>query len=164
VVWAHNSHIGDARATEMGQVREERNIGQLARERWGDQVALVGFGTGSGYVAAATHWDGPMEIKHIRPARSGSYEACCHDTGLPAFVLSLLPDQRREVIEILSEPRLQRAIGVIYRPETELISHYFSADLPRQSDAWIWFDETGPITAVPATGVVEEHVTYPFGL
>lgn len=164
VVWAHNSHIGDARATEMGQVREEQNIGQLARERWGDQVALVGFGTGSGYVAAATHWDGPMEIKHIRPARSGSYEACCHDTGLPAFVLSLLPDQRREVIEILSEPRLQRAIGVIYRPETELISHYFSADLPRQFDAWIWFDETGPITAVPATGVVEEHVTYPFGL
>lgn len=164
VVWAHNSHIGDARATEMGQVRGEHNIGQLARERWGDAVALVGFGTGSGYVAAASHWDGPMEIERVRPAQSGSYEACCHDTGLPAFVLSLLPDQRREVVEILSEPRLERAIGVIYRPETELISHYFSADLPHQFDAWVWFDETSPVTAVPAPGVAEERETYPFGL
>lgn len=164
VVWAHNSHVGDARATEMGQVREEHNIGQLARERWGDAVALVGFGTGSGYVAAASHWDGPLEIKRVQPARSGSYEACCRDTGLPAFVLSLLPDQRREVIEILSEPRLERAIGVIYRPDAELISHYYSADLSRQFDAWIWFDETGPVTAVPAPGVAEERETYPFGL
>ena len=164
VVWAHNSHIGDARATEMGQVRGEHNIGQLARERWGDEVALVGFGTGSGFVAAASHWDGELEIKRIRPARPGSYEACCHDTGLPAFVLSLLPDQRPEVIEILSEPRLERAIGVIYRPETELISHYYTAVLPQQFDVWVWFDETGPITAIPAPGVTEERETYPFGL
>jgi len=164
VVWAHNSHIGDARATEMGQVRGEHNLGQLARERWGDEVALVGFGTGSGFVAAASHWDGELEIKRIRPPRSGSYEACCHDTGLPSFVLSLLPDQRREVIEILSEPRLERAIGVIYRPETELISHYYRAVLPRQFDVWVWFNETGPVTAIPAPGVTEERETYPFGL
>ena len=164
VVWAHNSHVGDARATEMGQVRGEHNIGQLARQRWGDQVALIGFGTDTGMVAAATHWDGPLEFKRVRPAREGSYEACCRDSGIPSFLLDLTPGQRPEVLDLLSEPRLQRAIGVIYRPDTELISHYFSADLTRQFDAWVWFEETGPVTAVPAPGVSEERETYPFGL
>ena len=164
VVWAHNSHIGDARATEMGQVRGEQNIGQLARERWGDKVALVGFGTGHGFVAASSHWDGPMEIKRVRPPRERSYEALCQDSGLPAFLLDLTPQQKPEIIDMLSEPRLQRAIGVIYRPETELASHYFRADLSRQFDAWVWFDETGSVTAVPVAGVAEERETYPFGL
>jgi len=164
VVWAHNSHVGDARATEMGQVRGEHNIGQLARQRWGDEVALIGFGTDTGTVAAATNWDGPMELKRVCPAREGSYEACCRDAGIPAFLLALTPDQRPDVIDLLSEPRLQRAIGVIYRPETELISHYFSADLTKQFDAWIWFAETSPVTALQAPGVSEERETYPFGL
>lgn len=164
VVWAHNSHIGDARATEMGQVREEHNIGQLARQRWGDQVALIGFGTDTGTVAAATNWDGPMEVKRLRPVREGSYEACCRDSGLPAFVLDLTPNQRPDVLELLSGPHLERAIGVIYRPDTELASHYFSADLPKQFDAWVWIGETNAVTAVPAVGVEEERETYPFGL
>jgi len=164
VVWAHNSHIGDARATEMGQVRGEHSVGQLARQRWGDQVALVGFGTDRGMVAAATNWDGPLELKRILPAREGSHEACCRDSGIPSFLLDLTPGQRSEVLELLSEPRLQRAIGVIYRPETELVSHYFSADVTRQFDAWVWFEETSAVTAVPAPGVVEERETYPFGL
>lgn len=164
VAWAHNSHVGDARATEMGQVRGEHNIGQLARQRWGDQVALIGFGTDTGMVAAASHWDGPLEFKRVRPAREGSYEACCRDSGIPSFLLDLTSGQRTEILDLLSEPRLQRAIGVIYRPETELISHYFSTDLTKQFDAWIWFEETGPVTAVPAPGVSEEKETYPFGL
>lgn len=164
VVWAHNSHVGDARATEMGQVREEHNIGQLARQRWGDEVALIGFGTDIGTVAATTSWDGPMEIKRLRSAREGSYEACCRDTGLPAFLLDLTPDQQPDVLDLLSEPRLERAVGVIYRPDTELISHYFSADLTRQFDAWVWYEETNAVTAIPAAGVSEERETYPFGL
>lgn len=164
VVWAHNSHVGDARATEMGQVREEHNIGQLARQRWGDQVALMGFGTGSGYVAASTHWDGPMEIKRVRAPHEGSYEALCRDTGLPGFLLDLTAQQNPQIIDMLSEPRLERAIGVIYRPDAELVSHYFSADLPKQFDAWVWLNETGAVSAVPAPGVTEERETYPFGL
>ena len=164
IVWAHNSHVGDARATEMGQVRDEHNIGQLARQRWGDDVALVGFGTDTGTVAAAAVWDGPMEVKRVRPAREGSYEACCRESGVPAFILDLTPNQGRDLLDLLSEPRLERAIGVIYRPETELISHYFSADLTKQFDAWIWFEETRPVTAVPVTGVSDERETYPFGL
>lgn len=164
VVWAHNSHVGDARATEMGQIRGEHNIGQLARERWGDEVALVGFGTGHGFVAASSHWDGPMEIKRMSRPREGSYEALCQDAGLPAFLLDLTPQQKPEIIDILSEPRLERAIGVIFRPETELASHYFRADLPRQFDAWVWFDRTDAVTAMPVTGVAEERETYPFGL
>jgi len=164
VVWAHNSHIGDARATEMGQVRGEYNIGQLARERWGDKVGLIGFGTGHGFVAASSRWDGPMEIKSVSRPHEGSYEALCHDTGLPAFLLDLTPQQKPEIIEILSEPRLERAIGVIYRPETELASHYYRADLPRQFDAWVWFDRTDAVTAIPIAGVGQERETYPFGL
>ena len=164
IVWAHNSHIGDARATEMGQVRDEHNIGQLARQRWGDEVALIGCGTDRGRVAAATNWDGPMEFKRMRPARDGSYEACCRESGVPAFFLDLTSDQDPNVIQVLSEPRLERAIGVVYRPDTELISHYFSAELSKQFDAWIWFEETNPVTAVPAPGVAEERETYPFGL
>ncbi|MGB5416429.1 MAG: protein-L-isoaspartate(D-aspartate) O-methyltransferase [Polyangiales bacterium] len=142
VVWAHNSHVGDARATEMGAARGEHNIGQLCRQRFGDAVFSIGFGTHTGTVAAATDWDGPMEIKKVRPSHPSSYERLCHDSGVPAFLLALRYPSRDAVREELASPRLERAIGVIYRPETELQSHYFQAALPWQFDAYVWFDET----------------------
>jgi erythromycin esterase-like protein len=163
VVWAHNSHIGDARYTEMGVVREELNIGQLCRERFGTEAALIGFGTHTGSVAAATDWDGEMAIKRVRPSHRDSYERLCHDAGLPRFLLDLGRDEalRRRLLE----PRLERFIGVIYRPDTELMSHYSDASLPRQFDAYVWFDETTAVTPLGPehrkTGTPE---TYPFGL
>jgi protein-L-isoaspartate(D-aspartate) O-methyltransferase len=164
VVWAHNSHIGNAEFTEMGQVRGEHNIGQLARDRFGDAAALIGFGTDRGTVAAASNWDGPMEIKRVRPARDDSYEGSSRDADIPAFFLETGPGQKKTVRDALAEPLLERAIGVIYRPETELLSHYFQAELSRQFDAWIWFTET---QAVAAHGEAHPHgpdETYPFGL
>jgi protein-L-isoaspartate(D-aspartate) O-methyltransferase len=163
VVWAHNSHIGNAAFTEMGQVRGEHNIGQLARQHFGDEVALIGFGTDRGTVAAASDWDGLMEIKRVRPARDDSYEGRSRDTGIAAFMLETGPGQRESVRAELAEPLLERAIGVIYRPETELLSHYFQAELSLQFDAWIWFEETEAVAArrVYAEGPDE---TYPFGL
>ncbi|HEY7385697.1 MAG TPA: protein-L-isoaspartate(D-aspartate) O-methyltransferase [Beijerinckiaceae bacterium] len=165
VVWAHNSHIGDARHTEMGIVREELNIGQLCRERFGDEAALIGFGTHAGTVAAASDWDGDMEVKRVRPSHRESYERLCHDAGVPRFLLDLAKDRHPALRHRLLEPRLERFIGVIYRPETELMSHYADASLPQQFDAYVWFDET---TAVTPLG--REHAkagvpdTYPFGL
>ena len=165
VVWAHNSHIGNAEFTEMGQVRGEHNIGQLSRSRFGEDAALIGFGTDRGTVAAASDWDGPMEIKRVRPARDDSYEGRSRDANIPAFFLETGPGQKDRVRADLAEPLLQRAIGVIYRPETELLSHYFQAELSRQFDAWIWFTETRAVaaqkTAYAAAGPDE---TYPFGL
>jgi protein-L-isoaspartate(D-aspartate) O-methyltransferase len=164
VVWAHNSHIGDAEFTEMGQVRGEHNIGQLARARFGEEAALIGFGTDRGTVAAASDWDGPMEIKRVRPARDDSYEGRSRDAGIPAFFLETGSGQKEHIRAELAEPLLERAIGVIYRPETELLSHYFQAELSRQFDAWIWFTET---KAVVAHGEAHPHgpdETYPFGL
>ena len=163
VVWAHNSHIGDAAFTEMGQVRGEHNIGQLARQRFGDEVALIGFGTDRGTVAAASDWDGLMEIKRVRPARDNSYEGRSRDTGIAAFMLETGPGQRESVRAELAEPLLERAIGVIYRPETELLSHYFQAELSRQFDAWIWFEETEAVAARPVYAEGPDE-TYPFGL
>jgi erythromycin esterase-like protein len=164
VVWAHNSHIGDAAFTEMGQVRGEHNIGQLARARFGEDCALIGFGTDRGTVAAASNWDEPMEIKRVRPARSDSYEGRSRDAGIAAFFLETGPGQQDAVRESLAEPLLERAIGVIYRPETELLSHYFQAELSRQFDAWIWFTETEAVTARPQAHPHGSHDTYPFGL
>jgi protein-L-isoaspartate(D-aspartate) O-methyltransferase len=163
VVWAHNSHIGDAAFTEMGEVRGEHNIGQLARQRFGDAAALIGFGTDRGTVAAASDWDGMMEIKRVRPAREDSYEGRSRDTGIPAFLLETGPGQKPEVREALAEPLLERAIGVIYRPESELLSHYFQADLSRQFDAWIWFAETEAVAARPVHAHGPDE-TFPFGL
>jgi len=164
VVWAHNSHIGDAEFTEMGQVRGEHNIGQLARARFGGDAALIGFGTDRGTVAAASNWDGPMEIKTVRPARDDSYEGRSRDAGIPAFLLETGPGQKQSVREALAEPLLERAIGVIYRPETELLSHYFQAELSRQFDAWIWFGETKAVTARASAHPHGPDETYPFGL
>ena len=163
VVWAHNSHIGNAAFTEMGQVRGEHNIGQLARQRFGDDAALIGFGTDRGTVAAASDWDGLMEIKRVRPARDDSYEGRSRDTGIAAFLLETGPGQRETVRGELAEPLLERAIGVIYRPETELLSHYFQAELSRQFDAWIWFEETQAVAARPVHAHGPDE-TYPFGL
>ena len=164
VVWAHNSHIGNAEFTEMGQVRGEHNIGQLARERFGDDCALIGFGTDRGTVAAASDWDGPMEIKRVRPARDDSYEGRSRDAGLPAFFLETGPGQKDRIRKELSEPMLERAIGVIYRPETELLSHYFQAELARQFDAWIWFEQTEAVAARPEAHPHGPDETFPFGL
>lgn len=139
VVWAQNSHLGDARATDMG-ARGEWNVGQLARKKFGSKnVVIVGFTTHSGTVTAATSWDEPAQLKQVRFALENSYELLFHETGLPRFFLNL---RDSETNELLSRPRLERAIGVIYRPETERLSHYFDADLPEQFDGIIHFDKT----------------------
>jgi protein-L-isoaspartate(D-aspartate) O-methyltransferase len=164
VVWAHNSHVGDASATEMGS-RGELNVGQLCRETFGVRSFHVGFGTHTGTVAAASDWGGPMEIKDVRPSHERSYERVCHDSGVEAFFLHLREPRREAVRAELLEPRLERAIGVIYRPESELASHYFQAVLPRQFDEWIWFDETEAVTPLAVAPVREDLPdTYPFGL
>jgi protein-L-isoaspartate(D-aspartate) O-methyltransferase len=164
VVWAHNSHIGDAAATEMGEMRGEINIGQLCRERFAQAAVLIGFGTDRGTVAAASDWDGPMEIKQVRPAHRDSYERLCRDSGLARFLMDLREGRSAELREALLYPRLERAIGVIYRPETELASHYFEASLPRQFDAYLWFEETHAVTPLPTTARPGMPETYPFGL
>jgi len=164
VVWAHNSHVGNAELTEMGQVRGEHNIGKLARDRFGEDAALLGFGTDRGTVAAASDWNGPMEIKRVRPARDDSYEGRSRDAGIPAFLLDLGPGQKQQIREELAAPLLERAIGVIYRPETELLSHYFQAELSRQFDAWIWFGETKAVAALGEGHLRGPDDTYPFGL
>jgi protein-L-isoaspartate(D-aspartate) O-methyltransferase len=163
VVWEHNSHVGDASATEMG-ARGEHNVGLLTRRHFGDDAAIVGFGTHQGTVAAASDWGGPMERKAVRPSLPHSYERLCHDTKVPAFVLHLRDPDRPELCEQLTEPRLERAIGVIYRPETERQSHWFHAVLPEQFDEYVWFDETTAVTPLAAHTVQDVPDTYPFGL
>jgi erythromycin esterase-like protein len=148
VVWAHNSHIGNAAATAMGW-EGEFNIGELARTAFRDDAVLIGFSTDRGTVAAASDWDGPMEIKRVRPARDDSHEALFRAAGHPRSLTVLRGAERRALREALSEPRLERAIGVIYRPETERQSHYFEAVLPDQLDALVWFEETQAVTVLP---------------
>jgi erythromycin esterase-like protein len=139
IVWAHNSHVGDARATAMS-LRGESNIGELMRTRHPNQTALVGFSTYSGTVTAATDWDGPAELKPVRPALPDSFESLFHDCGLPGFVVTMKSNE--EAAGHLRKTRLERAIGVIYRPETERQSHYFEAQLADQFDAVIHIDKT----------------------
>ena len=160
VVWAHNSHIGNAAATAMGW-RGKFNLGELCRTAFGDDAALIGFGTDRGTVAAASDWDGPVELKQVRPARPGSHEALFRDAGLRHSLTRLHAPERREV---LAEPRLERAIGVIYRPKTELQSHYFEAVLPEQFDAFAWFEETTAVTSLPGPQRHGEAETFPFGV
>jgi protein-L-isoaspartate(D-aspartate) O-methyltransferase len=164
VVWAHNSHIGNAAHTEMGRVREELNIGQLCKERFGDSARLIGFGMHSGTVAAADDWDGEMKVMRVRPSLAGSYERLSHDSGLSRFLLDLREGVHDELREALTAPRLERFIGVIYRPETERWSHYAEAILPGQFDGWAWFDETAAVTPLPGAARAGEDDTYPFGL
>jgi len=162
VVWAHNSHVGDAVATEMS-ARGELNIGHLCRRNFGDSVYSIGFGTDNGTVAAASDWDGPMEVKSIVPAMRNSYERLFHQTTLPGFTLGL-----RSASDILRSglypSRLQRAIGVIYRPETEFSSHYFQAVLPQQFDEYVWIDTTHAVTPIETKKLKGLPDTYPFGL
>jgi erythromycin esterase-like protein len=143
VVWAHNSHLGDARYTDMGR-QGELNLGQLARERFGDDACLIGFSTHTGTVTAAHDWDEPGKRRRVRPSLPDSYERVFHEVserrGEAGFLLRLRDET--EATKALSEPRLQRAIGVIYRPESERMSHYYHVDLPRQFDAIIHLDET----------------------
>jgi erythromycin esterase-like protein len=169
VVWAHNSHLGDARATEMGRRRGELNVGQLVREAHGREALLVGFSTHRGTVTAASNWGEPAQRKTVRPALAQSYEALFHQTRLERFLLDLRTES--EARRVLREPRLERAIGVIYRPSTERMSHYFSAELPAQFDAVIHFDETRAVEPLErslewdkgeARGDLPE--TYPFGV
>jgi erythromycin esterase-like protein len=163
-VWAHNSHLGDARATEMG-ARGELNVGQLIRQKYGAAALLVGFTTYAGTVTAATDWDEPGERKRVRPALPGSYELGFHETEIPRFFADLRNGARKS--RLLSEPRLERAIGVIYRPETERVSHYFRADMPRQFDAVYHLDATRavePLEKPERWHDIEPPETYPSGI
>ncbi len=163
VLWAHNSHLGDASATEMSQ-RGEINVGQLVRERYGTEAVLVGFTTYTGTVTAASSWGSPAERKRIRPAPSGSYENLFHQAGVPDFMLNFR--DAGGVATGLGGERLERAIGVIYLPETERISHYFYASMPRQFDAVLHFDETRavePLERATAWEKGEAPETFPFG-
>jgi erythromycin esterase-like protein len=164
VVWAHNSHLGDARATELGE-GGELNVGQLARQRYDGDTVLIGLTTYTGTVTAASDWDGPAERKRVRPALRDSYEALLHGVGIPRF--ALVCDESDELASALRERRLERAIGVIYLPETERLSHYFQARLSDQFDIVLHFDATRAIEPLERTpewqrGEVEE--TFPTGL
>ncbi len=163
VVWAHNSHIGDATATEMS-ARGEHNIGQLCRENFGDKSYHIGFGTNDGTVAAASDWDGPMAVMRVRPAHAQSYERLFHMTNVPGLLLPLSKGKDDELRSGLGKPRLERAIGVVYRPETELASHYFEAVLPRQFDEYIWIDRTSAVRPFEVAEIEGLPDTYPFGV
>lgn len=163
VVWAHNSHLGDARATQMS-AQGEWNVGQLLREEAGrDQTLLVGFTTYTGHVTAARDWDAAAERRWVRPAHPDSYEHAFYASGLDRFFLPL----HDGVAAALAEPRLERAIGVIYRPECERASHYFSATMGAQFDAVFHLDETTAVEPLDADERWARHEppdTYPFGL
>jgi erythromycin esterase-like protein len=164
IVWAHNSHLGDARATDMGG-RGELNVGQLMRERFGREVASVGFTTHAGTVTAASDWDEPAERKTVRPALPGSYERLFHETGIPRFLLPVRDDATLR--QTLAPPRLERAIGVVYRPDTERGSHYFHARLPSQFDFVLHVDRTTALEPLERTAgweAGEAADTYPSGL
>jgi erythromycin esterase-like protein len=163
VVWAHNSHLGDARATEMG-ARGELNVGQLVRERHGPHTVSIGFSTHTGSVTAATDWDSAAERKLVRPSLPGSYEHLMHEVGIEHFWLPLRGTGRHA--QVLGAPRLQRAIGVIYRPDTERQSHYYHARLPEQYDALIHIDTTRAVEPLErnAEWTPEAPETYPVGL
>ena len=168
IIWAHNSHIGDARATSMGLDGGELNIGQLCKEAFGTAALNIGCSTYTGTVAAASQWDGDLQIMNVSPALPNSYEELMHNTGIPSFMLDLRESRcDKRLREELMKRRLERFIGVIYRPETERASHYSSAILPKQFDALIWLDKTAAVksfeTHQPQTPV-EFDETWPFGL
>jgi len=163
VVWAHNSHLGDARATER-EGRNQINVGQLVRERYGREAVLVGFTTYDGTVTAASAWGAPPERKRVRPGLAGSYEALFHEVGMPGFMISF--DRATAAAAALRPARLERAIGVIYRPTTERQSHYFYSRLPDQFDAVLHFDTTralDPLEAEAGWIAGEPPETFPFG-
>lgn len=164
VVWAHNSHIGDARATGMGW-GGSFNLGELCRTAFGNEVVLLGMGSDRGQVAAADHWDGEMHIKDVLPSRADSWESQFLRAGIPASLTDWRGPELQALRELLTEPLLARAIGVIYRPQTERQSHYSQAVLAEQYDAYLWFEQTRAVTPLPdrpATG--GEDDTFPFGV
>jgi erythromycin esterase-like protein len=163
-VWEHNSHLGDARATEMGQ-RGELNVGQLVREKYASEAVLVGFTTHHGTVTAASDWGKSAERKRVRPALAGSYEALFHAAGRDRFLVIL--NDGDMMVQQLAVPRLERAIGVIYRPETERQSHYFRARLMNQFDAVLHFDETRAVKPLESSAEWEAGElpeTFPFAV
>ena len=163
VIWAHNSHVGNASATAMGW-RGEFNIGELVRKTYGDRAALIGFGTDRGTVAAASDWGADMQVMDVRPARDDSWEAAFRRTGLARSLTDWRGGKKPELTSALSEVLLERAIGVVYRPETERASHYFEAVLADQFDAWIWFEETRAVSPLGREHPRGAPETWPFGL
>lgn len=159
IVWEHNSHLGDAAATELGQ-EDQINVGHLCRQEWGEDAYLIGQGTDHGTVAAAPSWGEPHQIMQVRPSRKNSYEKLCHETAIPNFLLPLRGSE--EVHQQLEGPLLQRAIGVVYRPQTELQSHYFQASLPHQFDEWIWFDRSHAVQAISEDDARQWKSPHPF--
>jgi erythromycin esterase-like protein len=163
VVWAHNSHLGDARSTEMGS-RGEWNVGQLVREKFGGQTVNLGFTTFDGTVTATSNWDEPAALKHVNQGMAGSVEKLFHDTGVPAFFVDL---RETRIKTVLDKQLLERAIGVIYRPETERLSHYFYARVAEQFDGMIHFDTTRavePLDSVAGWTYEDVPETFPVGL
>jgi len=162
VVWAHNSHLGDARATSMAS-QGELNLGELARDKFGSRCRNIGFTTHTGTVTAASGWDGPAQHMRVRPSMRDSYERLFHDTGIPAFALRLHDPGVRAALNV---SRIERAIGVIYRPDTERLSHYFTARLAQQFDVVIHIDETRALEPLEiwARHEVDLPETYPTGV
>lgn len=163
VVWAHNSHLGDARATDMSR-RGEWNVGQLVREKFPRETVNIGFTTNAGTVTATSNWNEEAQVKQVKKGMRGSYEKLFHETGIGNFFLDLRDEEIRNV---LSEPLLERAVGVIYRPETERASHYFYALLPLQFDGVIHFDQTRavePLDKISSLTREDAPETFPEGV
>lgn len=163
VVWEHNSHLGNAAATQFGK-HGQLNVGQLCRQAFGKDVYAIGQGTDHGAVAAASAWEGAMEIKEVRSALPDSYERLMHLSEMDAFFLPLAKSRNQQLTSALAQKRLERAIGVIYRPETERLSHYFDASLPNQFDEWIWIDETSAVRALTTQQSAAHEPPHPFAI
>lgn len=163
VIWAHNSHVGNASATSMGW-QGEFNIGELVRNAFGDRAVLVGFGTDRGTVAAASDWGAGMEVMQVRPAREDSWEGAFRSAGLSRTLTDWRGGGKTELVLALSQPLLERAIGVVYRPQTELASHYFEAVLADQFDAYVWFEQSRAVTPLGKERPHGAPETWPFGL
>lgn len=163
IVWAHNSHVGNAAATAMGW-RGEFNIGELVRAAYADDAVLIGFGTDRGTVAAASDWGAEMQVMQLRPARPDSWEAAFRHTGLTRCMLDWRRSENRELLDALGEARLQRAVGVVYRPHNEYLSHYFQAVLGEQFDAYVWLEESRAVTPLGRERPHGAPEIWPFGL
>lgn len=161
IVWAHNSHVGNAAATSMGW-EGEFNIGELCRTAYGDDMVAIGFGTDRGTVLAASDWDEPPETKNVLPARPDSYEHLFRHTGHERALFDWR--NRPTLREFLAEPRLERAIGVVYRPDTEFLSHYFRSVMSEQFDAMVWFEKSRAVTELSHEHWSGKIETYPSGL
>lgn len=163
VIWAHNSHVGNAAATAMGW-RGEFNIGELARKTYGDRCVLMGFGTDRGTVAAAPDWGAAMQVMSVRPARDDSWEGAFRGTGVARGFVDWRMRSKRDLLSALSQSLLERAIGVVYRPQSELASHYFEAVLADQFDSYVWFEDTRAVTPIGPERPHGAPETWPFGL